>query len=91
MQTALAGLAFVLALALPSYLLHRYHAASPIWHILAIAAAIGIGLIPGSPALNSAAGAFVIGFLFLALIIWGIGGFIDIGRHHGRHTTHHAH
>jgi hypothetical protein len=91
MENVVAALVYVLALAVPLLLLHRFHAASPAWHLLAIAAAIGIGLIPGSPTLNSLAATYVTGFLFLALVVWGIGGLIDAGRHHSHHTTHHAH
>ena len=87
MQTALAGLVFLLALLLPIYLLRRFHSQAWPWHVLAVIAALVIGSIPGTALLNSVAGTFVFGFAILSLLVWGVGGLIGLAYHHERRLT----
>jgi hypothetical protein len=47
-----------------------------IWpaHVLAVAAALAIGLAPGTALLNSTSGTYIYGFTFTFLMSWGLGG-----------------
>ena len=87
MHTALPILVFLVALGAPLCLLWRFHSAAWPLHVLAIAAGIGIGLIPGTPFLNSGAGAYLLGFSILVLFIWGFGGLIAMARRGGRRAA----
>ncbi len=76
MFTALAGLLYLVALLLPIYLIYRFR--PMIWplHVLALAAAAGIGLAPGTDLLNTVAGTYLYGVTFTFLIVWGFGGLL---------------
>jgi hypothetical protein len=77
MFSILAGLLYLAALLVPIYLLRRFGAMAWPWHVLAIAAAIGVGTAPPTPLLDHVAGTFIYGFAFLSLMVWGIGGLIS--------------
>jgi hypothetical protein len=72
--SVLAGLLYLAALLLPLYLIKRY--GPLIWplHVLAVAAALVVGLAPGTALLNSTAGSYIYGFTFTFLMTWGLGG-----------------
>jgi hypothetical protein len=74
---ALAGLA---ALLLPVYLIKRF--GPLIWplHVLAVAAALVVGLAPATALLNSPAGSHIYGFTFVFLMTWGLGGLVFYRR-----------
>ena len=74
--SVLAGLLYLAALLLPLYLIKRY--GPLIWplHVLAVAAALVVGLAPATALLRSTAGTYVYGFTFTFLMIWGLGGVV---------------
>jgi hypothetical protein len=45
-------------------------------HVLAVAAALAIGLAPATDLLNSPAGSHIYGFAFVFLMVWGLGGLV---------------
>jgi len=76
MFSILAGLLYLAAILLPLYLIKRYR--PMIWpmHVLAVAAALAIGLAPGTALLDSTAGTYIYGFTFTFLMTWGLGGLV---------------
>ncbi|MGB9604775.1 MAG: hypothetical protein ACP5U2_05130 [Bryobacteraceae bacterium] len=75
--------AYAASLVLALWLLYRYHAPW-YWHVLAVVAALGIGLIPTpAPFVGSRVFDMVVGSLFVFLTAWGWGE-IFLHRHHRR-------
>ena len=76
MFSILAGLLYLAAILLPLYLIKRYR--PMIWpmHVLAVAAALAIGLAPGTALLDSTAGTYIYGFTFTFLMTRGLGGLL---------------
>ena len=72
----LAGLLYLAALLLPLYLIKRYRPLLWPLHVLAVAAALVIGLAPATALLNSTVGTYVYGISFTFLMTWGLGGLI---------------
>jgi hypothetical protein len=87
MHTYLPLVVFLAAVCLPLFLLKRFHTAAWPLHLLAIAAGVAIGFIPGTPFLNSDAGTYLTGFSIGFFVIWGVGGLIGIGRPRGTRTA----
>ena len=87
MFTLLAVLVYVVAIALPIGLLYRFHSQRWFWHAAAIAAALAIGLVSTPPEWKGAAFDLAFGFVFVVLMVWGIGGFIAmLAMPHHRET-----
>jgi hypothetical protein len=80
MFTILAGLLYLAAFLLPLYLIKRYRPLMWPVHVLAVAAALALGLAPGTALLNSTAGTYVYGVTFMFLMTWGLGGLVLYGR-----------
>ncbi len=76
----------VASVALPIYLLYRFRSQAWYWHVLAIIVALVIGLMPGTTLLQSDNGSLLYGFVFLVLMLWGIGGLIPFGRLRKKHA-----
>jgi hypothetical protein len=87
MPAILAVLVYLAAIGLPLYLLYRFHSQHWSWHVLAIAAAIGLGLVPIPPGLQKPGFDLMFGSLFAALLVWGAGGLI-LYNTHGHHEKH---
>ena len=66
----------VLAVVVPIFLLYQFRSQSWYWHVLALIAALVIGLMPGTALLQTEGGSLLYGFVFVFLTIWGIGGLI---------------
>ncbi|HYW47592.1 MAG TPA: hypothetical protein VE959_32285 [Bryobacteraceae bacterium] len=80
-------LVYVAAVALPAYALYRFHSQAWYWHVLAIAAALVIGLIPIPPEFQRRGFDLLFGFGLVVLLFWGIGGFIvPQGGHREKHA-----
>jgi hypothetical protein len=81
----LAVLVYLAAIGIPVLLLHRFHAQSWWWHLLALAAAIGLGFVPTPSSWQTASADLAFGFAFLLLRVWGAGGMALWRPHrHGR-------
>ena len=82
----MAILVFLLAFAIPVYLLYRFDSHSWIWHVLAIAAALGLGFVPTPPEWKTKTFDLLFGSVFMFLLVWGIGRLLPVVRHH--HAKH---
>ena len=76
----------VVALALPIYLLYRFRSQAWYWHVLAVIVALVIGNMPGTALLETLPGSMLYGFVFVTLMIWGIGGLIPFKRRRAKHA-----
>jgi hypothetical protein len=89
MFSIVAGLVYLLAMAVPVYLLYRFRTRSWYWHVLAILAAFGVGLVHLPEAWHSEWLDVAIGFAFILPLAWGVGGLV-VYRPHRRHQERHA-
>ena len=88
MSMTLAVLVYLLAFAIPAYLLYLFRSQSWYWHALAILAALALGLVPTPPDWKTAGFDLAFGFAMVALLVWGIGGMVVYRPH--RHWEKHA-
>jgi len=86
MLSSLAVLVFFCAFAIPLVLLYRFHAAPWYFHLLAIAAAVGMGFARTPEAWKSPAYDMAFGGVFVFLAVWGIGGLIAFHSHREKHA-----
>jgi len=83
-------LSYCMAVALAVYLLWRFGHVNWYWHALALATALGLGVMPPDPTLTSLLPDqtydLAVGSLFLTLLVWGAGeAFFKV-----LHLPHHA-
>ena len=76
MFSVLAIVLDVLAVVIPIYLLYRFHSLAWYWHVLAVVVALVIGNMPGTALLQTEGGSLLYGFVFVLLMVWGVGGLI---------------
>ena len=76
----------VVTLALPIFLLYRFRSQAWYWHVLAIIVALVIGLMPGTALLQTLGGSMLYGFVFVVLMLWGIGGLIPYRPRRAKHA-----
>jgi len=76
----------VVSLALPIYLLYQFRSQAWYWHVLAVIVALVIGLMPGTALLQTLGGSMLYGFVFVALVLWGVGGLIPFKRLRNKHA-----
>jgi hypothetical protein len=88
MFTALAVLAYLLAIGIPVYILYRFGSAGWYWHALAVVAAIALGMVPTPMRWQAPIFDMALGFGLVAMLVWGIGGFM--AHPHGQHREKHA-
>ena len=86
MFSMLAILVYLAALCLPLWLLHRFGSQRWLWHVLAIACSLVLGLLPTPVAFQGVATDLTIGFGFLFLMVWGVGGLVVYRPHIHRHA-----
>ena len=79
-------LIYALAIGLPVILLFRFHSQAWYWHLLAIASGLLLGFIPTPPELKTVTFDMMFGGVFIALMVWGIGGLIVYRPHRTRHA-----
>jgi hypothetical protein len=87
MFTMWAVLVYTAAVAIPIYLLHRFHSQPWYWHVLAVGASLVLGLTSVPPEFQGQEFDLLLGFVFVALLFWGAGGLIV---YHPSHRKHHA-
>jgi len=87
MPTILAVLVYLLAMGLPILLLYWFHSQHWLWHVAAIAAAVGLGFIPIPAELQRPGFDLLFGSVFIALMVWGAGGLI-LYHTHGHREKH---
>ena len=76
----------VVTLALPIYLLYQFRSQAWYWHVLAVIVALVIGNMPGTALLETLGGSMLYGFVFVVLMIWGIGGLVPLRRLRKKHA-----
>jgi hypothetical protein len=76
----------VVTLALPIYLLYQFRSQAWYWHVLAVIVALMIGNMPGTALLETLGGSMLYGFVFVVLMIWGIGGLVPLRRLRKKHA-----
>jgi hypothetical protein len=54
--------------------------------VLAVIVALVIGLMPGTALLQTLGGSMLYGFVFVVLMLWGIGGLIPFRRLRAKHA-----
>jgi hypothetical protein len=86
-MSGIAIVVYLLAIGIPVHLLHHFHTQAWYWHALALAAALGIGLIPPLPGWQGAGADLVCGFSCVFLLIWGLGGLV-LGLGHAHREKH---
>ena len=89
MFTMLAILVYLLAIAAPMYLLYSSGSQAWYWHVLSIAAALALGLVPTPPGWKNSAVDLVFGFALTFLLLWGAGGLV-VYRPHTHTREKHA-
>lgn len=82
----MAIVAFLLAFAVPIYLLYQFNSHSWVWHVLAILAALSLGFVQTPPEWKTKTFDLLFGSAFVFLLTWGIGGLLPVVRHH--HQRH---
>ncbi len=88
MYTLLAVLVYGAAVAIPAYLLYRFHSQAWYWHLLAIVASLALGLMPMPAELQKRGFDLFFGFVFLGLLAWGAGGLILFHPHRPHREKH---
>jgi hypothetical protein len=86
MFTILAVLIYLLAIGIPISLLYRFHPQSWYWHLLAIVAAFGLGMVPTPATWKTVGFDLAIGFVFVLLLVWGVGGLVLFRSHRPKHA-----
>jgi len=86
MFSMLAILIYLAAMAIPAWLLYHFGSEPWYWHALAVCAAVVAGFMPLPPQFSSAGYDLAIGFAFVFLLVWGIGGLFMIHPHREKHA-----
>jgi hypothetical protein len=86
MSSMLVFLGYGFSLVLAVVLLRFFHACTWYWHVLSLALAVGLGLMPAQAAWQGPAYDLTVGMLFVFLLVWGIGGLLMFQTHHEKHA-----
>ena len=86
MFSVLAILIYAAAIAVPAWLLYHFGSGGWYWHVLAVLAAVALGLVPLPAALDRPLYELMVGFVFVFLMVWGLGGMFAIRLHHAKHA-----
>jgi hypothetical protein len=74
-------LVYLAAVAMPLYLLIRFHERAWYWHAFAIVAAVAVGFVPIPAELQRRSFDLLLGFVFITFLLWGAGGVVLRLRH----------
>jgi hypothetical protein len=74
MEMLIIAIIYLVAMAIPAWLLYRFGSGAWYWHVLAILGGLAVGLTPLPPLLTQLVYNLMVGFVFLFLMVWGIGG-----------------
>ncbi len=84
MSTTVVLLVYAAATGLALLLLYMFKAQAWYWHLLSLAAAFGVGLMPPPAGWQGPAVDLMFGSAFIFLLVWGVGGFLAYGTRHPR-------
>jgi len=86
MFSLIAILIYMAAMAIPAWLLYHFGSGHWYWHVCAFLVGLLLGFIP-LPAIFSKPGLdLAMGFIFVFLMVWGIGGLFMIRSHREKHA-----
>jgi len=86
MFSVFAILIYMAAMAIPAWLLYHFGSESWYWHALAAAGGLLMGFIPLPAALSNPGYDLILGFAFVFLMVWGIGGLFMVRPHREKHA-----
>jgi hypothetical protein len=86
MFSVFAILIYMAAMAIPAWLLYHFGSEHWYWHALAVLTGLLLGFVPLPPAFSNAGYDLVLGFVFVFLMVWGIGGLFLFRPHHEKHA-----
>jgi hypothetical protein len=86
----LAVLVYLLAMGIPIFLLYRFQSQAWYWHTFSIVAAAAMGFVPIPSQFQKPEFDLLFGFVFISLMIWGVGGLILFRVHNTHHHEKHA-
>jgi len=86
MVSILALLTYLAGAAVPAWLLYHFGSEAWYWHVLALLLALALGLAHLPPAFSLLAPELMVGFLFVFLMVWGIGGLFMLRPHRAKHA-----
>ncbi len=81
MSTIWVVLVYAVALAVALFILFRFRSLAWYWHLLAVIAALGLGLMTPPPGWQGPIVDLTLGGVFLLLVVWGVGGFMLRHKH----------
>ena len=90
MSSSLVALCYGSALLLALALLWYFGARKWYWHLLSVAAALAIGLITLPPMFNTPQGTLWVGWVFVFLMVWGLGAPAFAWLEHHPNLHHHT-
>jgi hypothetical protein len=86
MFAVFAILVYLVALTLPIGMLYQFRSCHWYWHGLAIAAALSLGFIPTPAEMHTPVFDLLFGFIFIVLMVWGVGGLVAFHGHREKHA-----
>jgi len=86
MFSFVAILVYLAALAIPAWLLFYFGSEPWYWHALAVAFGLLMGFLPIPELFTQPISDLVIGFVFVFLMVWGIGGLFTVRPHREKHA-----
>ena len=86
MFSFVAILIYIAAMAVPAWLLYHFGSESWYWHALAVFGGLVLGFLPIPEVLSKPGYDLIIGFVFVFLMVWGIGGLFMISPHREKHA-----
>lgn len=78
-------LLYGVVVSLAVFLLWYFSAQAWYWHVLSLAAALALGLMPAPVGWQGPAFDVLFGSVFLFLIVWGVGGMVTYRSHRASH------
>jgi hypothetical protein len=77
---------YAVAIGAPLAVLYFHGSTHWYWHALAILAALAVGLVSPPVQVQGVTFDMICGFVFIFLMVWGIGGIVVFRPHHAKHA-----
>jgi hypothetical protein len=86
MFSVFAVLVYMAAMAIPVWLLYHFGSGHWFWHVFAVMIGLLLGVVPLPAVFSNPTYDLIVGFVFVFLIVWGIGGLFPLRSHHEKHA-----